>query len=892
MRMKRIKSIASVFVAACMVLSTMVLSPIKANAEGNKELWIEMKDLFDSGDNMKGSVSYSVVRDEKTIVSETDIELSKWTKDQANKGHYKINSLQEGDTVTVTFTAGEGYYFNFCGDFGGNADVNNNVVTVTIGGDNHIECEFIANTPGGGGGGGTNHNFYLKVGETEFTDEEGNIKVFEPDECDYVDNGMIFVSKADNGWGEVYLKNFSIVDTDVFGWHNFTFGGDATVIIEGENNIGAFALLDGARVEISGFNNWGGEPQPLNVRDGFFYEGEEEGRANNVRIDGDIKLTVGFSEQPTTYAFNRINSVDIRNYDFHERDNINCTFYADSLLCDVPQASIRSSKIEIYQSNVQGMTPTSDLDVFAGNATPGTLDIYEEAEIYVELIAGAKFGHANSMVNHFYAWYPENGLAENDDVSECLFQPGLATYTILDEDLEDGIAKEDDSGLILTHDGNKYTIKNIDPILYSVSYHSEEGPVNGDKGTVMLTGYEKGFFIKYPDRNTGRDTFEAWIAAGETVNVEILPDAGYQYQKDTLNINGVSIENNTPGEERGTYSFVMSANPGHMSAGFAKTEDAVENSSEAVKSASVSNTAGAVSNGNVKLEVSDTTVSDADKAKIQEAAGKATIDSILDIDLSEMVVKNYDPQKAKQDSWDTEIHELTKPVSISVALSETLKDGESVQIIREHEGKAEVINSTYDAKSGTVSFATDKFSTYAIAKTEKPVEKKIASVTVKTPSVAYTGKALTPKLVVKDPAGNTISSKYYKLKWSNNKAIGKATVTVTGKSGYTGSKKATFSIVPGKVKSFSSAKSTSKKKLTLKWKSSKGATGFEVQVSTDKNFKKSVKKSTIKNVNTVTKTFTGLKSGKKYYARVRGYKKVSGKTYYSDWTVSKAVKVK
>ena len=878
MRMKRIKSIASVFVAACMVLSTMVLSPIKANAEGNKELEIEMRDLFDSGDNMKGSVSYSVVRDEVTIVSETDIEPSDWDKDQANKGHYKINSLQEGDIVTVTFTAGEGYYFNFCGDFGGIADVNNNVVTVTIGDINHIECEFIANTPGGGGGGGNPGGvFCLKVNGVDLTDDNGNVLSPDPGECPMLDNGNIIVSKDDDGWGRIIINDFVAEE--------LTIGGDVHVFVDGTNNITAVKLKGGARVELDGQNQ-------LIVKDGFAAEDSDK-PANNVRFDGRIELSIGEdSDNPAVYAFSGINSVDIRNYDFHNREMINAVVYADSLLCDVKQLTVRSAKMQVTQTNIQEMNP-AELDLFAGNPERGTIDIYEEAEIHVELFEGAQFGPANYMVNHYYESYPENGLAKYDDVRDCLYQPGLATYIILDTDIENGIPEEDNRGVILSHDGNKYTIKNIDPILYSVSYHPEEGgKENSDKGIVMLTGYKKGFFIQFPDPQTGRDTFEAWIAAGEPVNVEILPDAGYQYQKDTLNINGNTIENNTPGEERGSYSFIMPANAGHMSAGFAKTEDAVENSSEAVKSASVSNTAGAVSNGNVKLEVSDTTVSDADKAKIQEAAGKATIDSILDIDLSEMVVKNYDPQKAKQDSWDTEIHELTKPVSISVALSETLKDGESVQIIREHEGKAEVINSTYDAKSGTVSFATDKFSTYAIAKTEKPVEKKIASVTVKTPSVAYTGKALTPKLVVKDPAGNTISSKYYKLKWSNNKAIGKATVTVTGKSGYTGSKKATFSIVPGKVKSFSSAKSTSKKKLTLKWKSSKGATGFEVQVSTDKNFKKSVKKSTIKNVNTVTKTFTGLKSGKKYYARVRGYKKVSGKTYYSDWTVSKAVKVK
>ena len=52
---------------------------------------------------------------------------------------------------------------------------------------------------------------------------------------------------------------------------------------------------------------------------------------------------------------------------------------------------------------------------------------------------------------------------------------------------------------------------------------------------------------------------------------------------------------------------------------------------------------------------------------------------------------------------------------------------------------------------------------------------------------------------------------------------------------------------------------------------------------------KTVKVATKKKLN---KKIKGLKSGKKYYVRVRAYKMNGKKTVYSAWTAKKSVKVK
>ena len=84
-----------------------------------------------------------------------------------------------------------------------------------------------------------------------------------------------------------------------------------------------------------------------------------------------------------------------------------------------------------------------------------------------------------------------------------------------------------------------------------------------------------------------------------------------------------------------------------------------------------------------------------------------------------------------------------------------------------------------------------------------------------------------------------------------------------------------------------------KKKLTLNWKRGIGIDGYQIQISPNKNFKG--KKTYKLETNTTSKVITKykgkrLKSGKKYYVRVRTYLKLD-KTVYSNWkTVSKKVK--
>ena len=131
----------------------------------------------------------------------------------------------------------------------------------------------------------------------------------------------------------------------------------------------------------------------------------------------------------------------------------------------------------------------------------------------------------------------------------------------------------------------------------------------------------------------------------------------------------------------------------------------------------------------------------------------------------------------------------------------------------------------------------------------------------------------------------------FKVEYKNNKNIGIASIIATGIGNYNGKITKTFIINP---KGTSLSKLTAgKKKFTAKWKKQATQTiGYQIQYSTDKNFKKDSKTSTISKNKTLSKVVSKLKSKKKYYVRIRTYKTVSGKKYYSGWSISKSIKTK
>lgn len=82
-----------------------------------------------------------------------------------------------------------------------------------------------------------------------------------------------------------------------------------------------------------------------------------------------------------------------------------------------------------------------------------------------------------------------------------------------------------------------------------------------------------------------------------------------------------------------------------------------------------------------------------------------------------------------------------------------------------------------------------------------------------------------------------------------------------------------------------------KKALTVKWKKVSGVTGYQIQYGVKKSFE-DAKKVTVSKAGATSKKIKKLKSGKKYYVRIRTYKKVNDERYYSAWSTKKSKRTK
>ena len=162
----------------------------------------------------------------------------------------------------------------------------------------------------------------------------------------------------------------------------------------------------------------------------------------------------------------------------------------------------------------------------------------------------------------------------------------------------------------------------------------------------------------------------------------------------------------------------------------------------------------------------------------------------------------------------------------------------------------------------------------------------------------YNGKAQTANIfVTTSPQGDIPEANWlkegtdYSVSYKNNTKVGTATVKIKGKGRYEGTLTTTFKILPKGTKI--SKITANKKGFIAKWKQQQAqTTGYQLQYATDKKFTKNKKTITVKSNKTTSKTISNLSSKKKYYVRIRTYKTVDGKNYYSSWSDYKTVTTK
>lgn len=163
-------------------------------------------------------------------------------------------------------------------------------------------------------------------------------------------------------------------------------------------------------------------------------------------------------------------------------------------------------------------------------------------------------------------------------------------------------------------------------------------------------------------------------------------------------------------------------------------------------------------------------------------------------------------------------------------------------------------------------------------------------------NVTYTGSTVRPKDMLVQVDGHTLKEGADYTVDGGGTNVGKATCTITGCGQYTGSVAVSFNVIP-KGTSLSSLKRGSKR-FTVRWKKqtakmkSRAITGYQIQYSTDSQFRSGNKTVTVKGAKKKSRTVKKLGKKKRYYVRVRTYLTVGSQTFYSNWSSAKSVKTK
>ena len=206
--------------------------------------------------------------------------------------------------------------------------------------------------------------------------------------------------------------------------------------------------------------------------------------------------------------------------------------------------------------------------------------------------------------------------------------------------------------------------------------------------------------------------------------------------------------------------------------------------------------------------------------------------------------------------------------------------------VEKHTLTTKVTPATFD-KPGKVSTICSVCKKVAKSQEIQPIKTVALSASVFT----YDGKTKNPTVSIKDTVGKKISFTYYTIKKSpGRKNIGSYTYKISFSGRYKGTKSLVFSINP-KSTEIVSLRSESKG-FTAKWKKQVTQTTGYVLEYADNNKMKSSKTITISDNTSVSKKVQSLNANKRYYVRVRTFKKVGTKKYLSDWSRVKSVVTK
>lgn len=229
-------------------------------------------------------------------------------------------------------------------------------------------------------------------------------------------------------------------------------------------------------------------------------------------------------------------------------------------------------------------------------------------------------------------------------------------------------------------------------------------------GTIEILDIKdkKGNSIGLNDVKQNEKSGWATVKPGYKVIMKLKPDYGYQLT--SIKINDQVL---TAGNEQSTFEYVMPNVNVHICGIFEKADDVVKCDSDKVKSGNIKIGENEIDSGSVILSVSDAELTPEQISIFEKEAKDYKILSYLNINLEQVLYKGI-----STDVWKNKLNDLKNDAIISLQLENDLNGNDVVMVHEKDDGSYEILPTTYDSKTNTITFKTSSFSNYAIASRE------------------------------------------------------------------------------------------------------------------------------------------------------------------------------
>lgn len=273
----------------------------------------------------------------------------------------------------------------------------------------------------------------------------------------------------------------------------------------------------------------------------------------------------------------------------------------------------------------------------------------------------------------------------------------------------------------------------VNDVFYHCSAREENAicewyPEGDEENAESCSLYEEDCGIPYLEFDSGNEEYDDGslvLPAGATITVRVIPDYGYQ----VMNVNMADLEVSDDGI--GEFTFTVPSGAAYFVADVIPVEDVVNVATDKVAGGSISlgEDQTTLNHGSARLDINDVDLTNEDIEGFEGAAGDYEIKNFLEISLFNVTCKGAEVcTGSDEDSWNEQIEDLNEPATITLQLEEGVDGNEIVIVHQKHDGTYEVIPTTYNAETNTITFTTSSFSNYAIA--SRTVEEDDATLSV------------------------------------------------------------------------------------------------------------------------------------------------------------------